>query len=202
VAWFSEEFEGISRFAYALGWNYGVLDGDTLAHHMGGFPGFAAGVSFMPSRRLGVVWLVNGGFGQPMPLIGYAYALLTGKPEVAARYRAVLDSAGPRAAERRAAVAADRARRAQRPQTMALPFDAYAGRYEDPLWGSLEVSVRDGRLVVRNGVLESVAEVFDGAQHRLRVELEPGAGRVVTFEVVDGRPVSAEYGGVRYRRVR
>jgi hypothetical protein len=84
---------------------------------------------------------------------------------------------------------------------MALPFDAYAGRYEDPLWGSLEVAVRDGRPVVRNGVLESVAEVFDGAQHRLRVELEPGAGRVVTFEVVDGRPVSAEYNGVRYRRV-
>jgi hypothetical protein len=25
---------------------------------------------------------------------------------------------------------------------------------------------------------------------------------VVTFEVVDGRPASAEYNGVRYRRVR
>jgi hypothetical protein len=85
---------------------------------------------------------------------------------------------------------------------MALPFDAYAGRYEDAIWGSLEVSVRDGRLVVRNGVLECVAEVFDGAQHRLRVELEPGAGRVLTFEVVDGHPVSAEYNGVRYPRMR
>jgi hypothetical protein len=85
---------------------------------------------------------------------------------------------------------------------MALPFDAYAGRYEHPAWGSLTVSTRDGRLVVRNGVLECVAEVFDGARHRLRVELEPGTGRVVTFEVVDGRPVSAEYNGVRYRRVR
>jgi CubicO group peptidase (beta-lactamase class C family) len=202
VASFSEESEGISRFAYGLGWNHGVLDGDTVVHHLGGFPGFAAGVSFMPSRRLGVVWLVNGGFGQPMPLVGYAYALLTGKVEAAARHRGMLDSAGPRAAERRAAVAADRARRAQRPQTMALPFDAYTGRYEDAIWGSLEVSMRDGRLVVRNGVLECVAEVYDGTQHRLRVELEPGAGRVVTFEVVDGHPASAEYNGVRYRRVR
>ena len=202
VASLSEDGFGMHRFAYALGWYSGILDGDTLVHHMGGFPGFASGVSFMPSRRIGVVWLSNGGVGQPTPLVGYAYALLTGKTEAAARYRATMDSALPRLAQGRAAVAADRARRAQRPQTMALPLGAYAGRYEDEMWGSLEVSVRDDRLVVRNGVLECVAEVYDGTRHQLRVELEPGSGRVVTFQVVDRRAVSAEYGGVRYPRVR
>lgn len=201
VASLSEDAFGMPRFAYALGWYYGVLDGDTLVHHMGGFPGFASGVSWMPSRRIGIVWLSNGGIGQPMPLVGYAYAILTGKVEAAARYRATIDSSLPRLAQLRADVAADRARRAQRPQTMALPLGAYAGRYADPMWGSLEVSVRDGRFLVRNGVLECVAEVFDGAHHRLRVELEPRSGRVVTFEVVEGRAVSAEYNGVRYLRV-
>jgi CubicO group peptidase (beta-lactamase class C family) len=200
LASFSEEAFDMSRFAYALGWYYGLVDGDTLVHALGGFPGFAAGASFMPSRKLGIVWLTNGGIGQPTPLIMYAYALLTGKPEAAARYRATIESVLPRLAAGRAEIAADRARRAQRPQIMALPFDAYAGRYEDPTWGSLEVSVRNGRLVVRNGVLECVAEVYDGAQHQLRVELEPRSGRVVTFQVVDGRAVSAQYNNVVYAR--
>jgi hypothetical protein len=134
--------------------------------------------------------------------VGYAYALLTGKADAAARYRTMMESALPRLAQGRAEVAADRARRAQRPQTMALPFSAYAGVYEDPAWGSLEVSVRGDRIVVRNGVLECVAEVYDGTQHQIRVELEPRSGRVVAFQVVEGRPVSAEYNRIRYLRVR
>jgi hypothetical protein len=42
---------------------------------------------------------------------------------------------------------------------------------------------------------------FDGSQHQIRVEVEPRSGRVNTFGVVGGRPVSAEYQGVRYQRV-
>ena len=204
VATFSQNMAGIPRFAYALGWQYGLLDGDTLVHHMGGFPGFSSAVTFVPQRRLGLITLSNGGFGPPVetPLMMYAYALLTGKADAAARYRATIDSSVAPAAQRRAAIAADRARRATRPQTMALPFSAYVGRYENTLWGSIEVSLRDGKLVARNGVLESVSEVYDGAQHQLRVELEPGSGRVLAFRVENGRPTAAEYNGIRFARVR
>ena len=56
-------------------------------------------------------------------------------------------------------------------------------------------------LMDRNGVLEATAEVYDGVQHRIRVELEPGHGQALTFAVVDGRPVSVEYLGVRFLRL-
>jgi CubicO group peptidase (beta-lactamase class C family) len=200
----SQNFVGLQRFAYALGWQHGLLDGDTLLHHMGGFPGFSASASFMPRHRIGFVSLTNGGFGSnaEIPLMMYAYALLTGKREAAARHRATLDSLVVPAARARTSMAADRARRAERPQTMALPFTVYAGRYENAMWGSLQVSVRDGRIVVRNGVLEAVAEVYDGTRHQLRVELDADVGRLMTFDVADGRPRAVEYNGVRFDRVR
>ena len=202
VASFSETVLGIPRFAYALGWQYGLVDGDTLIHHMGGFPGFSSGVSFIPSQRMGFVSVANGGFGPSIetPLMMYAYALLSGKTQAAQRHRATLDSAIIIAPQIRTSIAADLARRAARPQTMALPLTAYAGRYVNPLWGTIDVSVRDGRIVARNGLLEATAEVFNGAQHQLRVELEPATGRVMSFEVASNRPAALEYNGIRYVR--
>jgi hypothetical protein len=84
---------------------------------------------------------------------------------------------------------------------MALPFSAYVGRYENVAWGLIEVALRDGKLVVRNGALESVSEVYDGAQHQIRVELEPATGRVLAFRVENGRPTALEYNGIRFARV-
>lgn len=204
VATYTQDAGPMRRFAYALGWQHVVADGDTLLQHGGGFPGFAANVSFLPRRQLGYVALWNGGFGPELdaPMMLYVYALLTGNGAAAAQYRALLDGAPERAAQQRRGIVADRARRAARPQTMALPLSAYAGRFEHAAWGSMEVSVQDGRLAVRNGVLETVAEVFDGAQHQIRVELEPTAGRVLNFVVEGDRVVAAEYQGVRFARVR
>jgi CubicO group peptidase (beta-lactamase class C family) len=201
VASYSERAFEMQRFAYALGWNFGVYDGDTTMHHMGGFTGFAAGVSWMPGRRIGLVWATNGGVGQPTPLVGLAYALLTDKPEAAARYRGMIESVISRVVEGRAAIAADRARRAQRPQTMALPLERYVGRYEEPLWGSMVVTLRDGKLVVRNGVLEGVAEVSDSATHQIRVELEPGDGTIIAFQLTDDRATALEWRRMRFTRV-
>jgi len=157
----------------------------------------------MPAHRTGIVIGVNGGFGGPVQdfVMQFAYALLTGKDDAVARYRAQLAEIPRIAGQQRAAVAADRERRAARPQTTALPLTAYVGRYANDAFGTLEVTLRDGRIHVRNGVLESVAEVFDGAQNTLRAELEPGSGSVLQFIATDGQVTGATYGGVRLARV-
>jgi CubicO group peptidase (beta-lactamase class C family) len=200
---FSSRAGAIDRFGYGLGWNFGLLDGDTLVHHFGGFPGFSASVSFMPRHRIGVVQGGNGALSTPMHdlVMGYAYALLTGNVPALERYRQQIAALPQRAAQQRAAIAADRARRAARPQTTALPLEAYAGRYADEVFGTIDVTFQDGRIRARNGVLESVAEVYDGTKHMLRVELTPGSGSVLEFLVTDGRVTGMMANGRRLARV-
>lgn len=203
-ATFSSMYGDIQRFGYGLGWNYGILDGDTLLHHFGGFPGFAASVSFMPKHRLGIAIGINGGFGNAIAdvVMQYAYALLTNNAEALKRYQVRLAAAPEMAKQRRSAIQADRARRAARPQTMPLSLEAYTGTFANDVFGTLHVELREGRIHMRNGVLESVAEVYDGAQHMLRVELTPATGSVVQFIVSDGKVDAAVMSGIRLQRVR
>ena len=69
------------------------------------------------------------------------------------------------------------------------------------IWGSVTITLRDGRIYARNGVLESVAEVFDGAQNALRVEITPGSGTVLAFAATAGRITAVTFNGSRYDRV-
>lgn len=201
---FSARYGDIERFGYGLGWNYGLLDGDTLVHHFGGFPGFSASVSFIPKHRIGIVIGANGGFGNAVMdfVMQYAYAMLTGKTEAIERYRERMAGFEQLVQQQRAAIKADRDRRAARPQTTALPLQAYTGSYANEMFGTLEVTVRDGRLHARNGVQESMAEVYDGTKHMLRVELTPSMGSVLEFVVADGRAIAVVMSGVRLERVR
>jgi hypothetical protein len=158
----------------------------------------------MPAHRTGIVMGANGGFAGPILdlVMQYSYALLNGNEPAIAKYREQLGMLEELAGRQRAAIAADRARRAARPQTTALPLTAYTGRYENDLFGSIEVTLRDGRIHVRNGVLESVAEVYDGEKNQLRVELSPGSGSVLEFATENGRVTAVITQGVRLARVR
>lgn len=200
---FSGRAGSMERDGYALGWNTGTLDGERVLQHGGGFPGFSASLSFMPARRLGVVITTNGGYGPQLQdaLMGYAHALLLGNDAAAAKYQQqFIDMTGAVAKDRQA-IEADRARRAARPQKTALPLATYAGRYVNDIWGSLIVTVRDGRAYVRNGILESVTEVYDGDKHALRAEIVPGSGVVLQFIENGGKLTAVTYGGQRYERV-
>ncbi len=200
---FSARTGEIERFGYALGWNYGMLNGDTLVHHFGGFPGFSASVSFMPAHRIGIVIGANGGFGNEVQdlVMRFGYALLTGNDSAANRYRRFVEQMPALAEQQRAAVAADRARRAARPQTTAAPLTAFVGRYADAAFGTLDVTLEDGRLYARNGVLRSVAEVYDGTRNTLRVELVPGQGQVLEFTVEGDQATAVVASGSRLLRV-
>jgi CubicO group peptidase (beta-lactamase class C family) len=172
-------FGDIRRFGWGLGWDLGRLDGELLLHRFGGFPGYRSHLSFLPERGLGVAVLVNetGLGGRFADLVAaYAYAILLGRADADTRYEAKLKAMGEEATAFRRKVAADAADRKAR--TLSRPPKAYAGVYESPRLGRIELRVEGSRLEARMGVLESDVEVLDAALDKLRVELT-GEGSVL-----------------------
>jgi CubicO group peptidase (beta-lactamase class C family) len=199
---YERDVRGVQMMGYGLGWNVGRYKGDTMFVHGGGFPGFAAHVSFIPKRRIGVVTMANSGdLGGPLvELVAQGiYDVLAGAEPVGADSLAALRT---QVARQRSGIQADLDRRAARPQTMPLPFAAYAGTYESPVMGMLVLTVNpQGRLEARMGAAWSAVEVYDGTRHQLRVELF-GGGTVLTMEVAGDQVVSGTMGGIKYQRVR
>lgn len=199
---YQRNVRGVEMMGYGLGWNVGRYKGDTLFVHGGGFAGFATHASFIPGRRLGVVTMANtGDLGSPLvELVAQGiYDVLASDEPVGSDSLAALRGL---AEGQRSRIQADLDRRAARPQTMPLPFAAYAGTYESPVMGTLVLSLNpQGRLEARAGAAWSAVEVYDGTRHQLRIELF-GGGSVLTMAVAGDRVVSATLSGVRYTRVR
>jgi CubicO group peptidase (beta-lactamase class C family) len=198
------QFQDYPRFAWGLGWDIGTYAGDTLIHRFGGFPGYGCHVSFMPSRRVGVVVLVNNGrTGMVLAdlVANSVYDVLLGRDDAAARRAAELDTLAMRAVKLHEAIVADKARRAARSQQLSHPLEAYAGTYSNPDWGTLELRVNGAKLEASMGVARSAVEVYDATANKLRVELF-GGGDVVEAIFPDGAARAAELRleDVSYRR--
>ncbi len=188
------QFQDYPRFAWGLGWDLGTYDRDTLVHRFGSFPGFGSHVSFMPSKHLGVVVLVNNnrtGMVLADVLANAVYDALRGRADTRQRMEAELDTLATRAAKLRDAVAEDRARRAARSQQLAHPLAAYAGDYVNDDWGTLRLRTEGGRLHAEMGVAQSDVEVYDAATNKLRVELF-GGGDVLEMVFTEGASRAAE----------
>ena len=197
-------FRKFSRTGYGLGWQTGEYDGDTFLHHFGGFSGFHAHVSLMPEHKIGVAVLVNesslGSFLADI-VARYAYDTLLEKERVDETYATELAELKRNAAQRRERIAADRARRAARPQTLPHPLTAYAGVYENPEYGRVEFRLVGDKLEATMGRLWSAVEVYDGKANALRVELT-GGGSVVRFQFgEDDRAEGLQFGPATFRRV-
>jgi CubicO group peptidase (beta-lactamase class C family) len=137
-------------FAYGLGWFLHDHQGRKLVHHGGNIDGMHALVAMVPEERLGLVVLSNMGSNH------LSYALMhrvvdayVGAPRTdwSARILAMRDSLF--AAGREQARRMEEARVAGTSPSLAL--EAYAGEYEDPMYGVAGVSLEDGRLVLRRG---------------------------------------------------
>ena len=197
------KFHAFVRTGYGLGWYHSEYDGDLVLHHFGSYPGFRAHVSFMPGRRIGVAVLTNEsaqGFYLPEVVATWVYDRLLGKPGLEARYDSAVAFLRRDAARVRAATRRDRERRAERPDSLALPPATYLGTYANPRGGTFVVEESNvGPLRASVGILTSLMEPIDD-RRLLRVELIPGSGEAVRFYLGDGRADSLEYGGWIFRR--
>jgi CubicO group peptidase (beta-lactamase class C family) len=194
------DVRGLAQNGYGFGWQIATLGTDTVLTHGGGFLGFSTHMSFMPQRRIGVVVMTNeNGMGSALAELAAraVYGRLRDGQGFAADSVARLRAEAGAARER---VAADRVRRAARPQTLPFPIESYAGTYENELYGRLVFSVVNGKLEARAGQAWSPVEVYDGANNALRVELT-GSGQVARFTIENGRAVSVDIGGTKFHRV-
>lgn len=185
------------RLGYGLGWNITSNGNDTLLVHGGGFPGFTTHMSFNPGKRVGVAVFANTGSGFPDAVAMEVYRVLNGEGAITDAnlevWRGLLE-------KDKQGITADLTRRAARPQNLPFPLEAYAGDYENELYGRLQIRVVNGKLEARMGSAWSVIEVFDNTKNRLRVEIF-GSGQVVDVEMKDERAVAMNLGGIVFRRV-
>lgn len=131
---------------YAFGWILGTYRGRRLVWHNGGIDGFKTDIALLPDDNIAVAVSCNV-LTTEMPF-GLAFhtldVLLGEEPKSWSENLRVQSAAAPT------------------PETPAVvevtkpshPLAAYAGTYEHPGYGSLQVAERDGTLAVRLGELE------------------------------------------------
>lgn len=178
----------MTRFGWGLGWDLATYEGDTLVSRFGAFSGFRSHVSYMPSRGIGVVVLVNGGRAAA-PLADMValslYDRLLERTDAGDRLRNRLgrhNSDMQKAAE---GIRQDRERRAGRDQRLPHALSAYEGVYVNAQFGRMHWTAKGDRLEVTMGAAACTAEPFDAATNKMRVELT-GGGSVVEFTIPAG----------------
>jgi CubicO group peptidase (beta-lactamase class C family) len=196
-------FNGYERQSYGLGWHIGPHRDQQLLHHFGGFAGFRAHVSYMPERRLGVAVFVNESdivADVADAVANYVYDRLLSRGDAQQTFAAALDEVVTDRDRGMARVAQDRANRAARPWTLTRGFEAYAGTYENELWGRIDVSASARGLDVSYGVLHAGAEPFTRPDS-MRLEFVPGMGVAAGFAGDGPRPDTLIFRGAPFTRV-
>lgn len=137
-------------YGYGMGWIVSTYRGRRHLGHSGGIDGFSSQLELLPDERIGVAVSTNRAAGLANPLCRYILDELLGveerdwaaeakkqADELIARMREVTGSA---------AIAVPSTRPSH-------PLLEYAGTYEHPAYGPLEVAVDGDRLNARLGVL-------------------------------------------------
>jgi CubicO group peptidase (beta-lactamase class C family) len=195
-------FRYFDRFAWGLGEDLALYEGELLVHRFGGVDGAYSHVSFMPDRNIGVVAFANGGGAVPDAVAAYAYDRLLGKPGVDAKWSAELtrvagEVAGARERRRKALADLESSRREP-----ARPIALYAAVYHYDRLGDLALTLEEARLYARFG--NRRAEMIPTGGEAFAVdwlgEGEPSAMKFVVDE--SGLPVRLEWGNRVFERVR
>lgn len=137
------EFRGVT-FGYGLGWLIGTYEGKYLVQHDGHFVGFYASTSLFPKEKTGVVILTNSNSGGPFLVSAVANAIMGSlfseeKVDWIAKMVEIR--------EQFKGLKENKEEGAQAVGTPSHPYESYAGTYEHPGYGLLEVTVENGEMV-------------------------------------------------------
>jgi CubicO group peptidase (beta-lactamase class C family) len=188
---------------YGLGWQIGKYKNENVIYHFGGYPGWACHISYMPDRKIGVAVVTNestAGGRLVHQLAAFAYDRLLGTDSVESYAKQLQDLAQQYGRSKQQMIASVKSR-ASRTSQLTRPLTDYTGRYSNELLGNIDISVEQNSLAARMGYLHVVSTPFT-EKDTVRVEMIPGQGEVIKFEVnSDGKVVSLEYSGMKFARV-
>lgn len=198
----STESDGYQRNGYALGWYLGPHRDEAMLHHFGGFAGARAHVSFIPARHIGVTAFVNDSTGSATivdAIANYVYDRSANCADADAKFDEKIAAIVTRVERGRSRMVSDRAERAARPWTLTRAHAAYAGRYVSDALGTVDILASDQEIEVRAGVMHAIASAFTDPDS-IRVELAPGQGWVVNFDMGASGPTGLSIMGERFVR--
>jgi hypothetical protein len=143
-----DERLGLGPPTYGLGWFIRDYRGHQLVYHGGNIQGFSALVALLPRDRLGIVVLTNRHVTQLPSAVAYSlFDQALGLPKT--DWNAELGRQEKQRENQEAAAVKALAER-RRPGTKpSRELTAYAGAYDDPAYGTANVSVENGALVLR-----------------------------------------------------
>lgn len=142
-------------FGYGLGWFTGLHDGHYIVAHGGGIDGFISMVTLYPKEKIGVVVLTNSDSCGLFPtMAAYQIAdVLLGKEDdswlskIEEREKQMKEMMKKPGGIEKTASEADFLR----------PMDQYAGEFEHPGYGTIEIALNDGSLIAsHNDILYGV----------------------------------------------
>jgi len=169
--------------AYGMGWFLDDYRGTRIVWHSGGVLGYRALIGLIPDKHVGVVILSNA-FMSPLPpaLMMRIFDAYLGVPE---RGWSKEEMAPTREMEQTARAVESSLEGLQIKGTHpALPLERYAGTYESPVYGNVNVRLENGALVLRFPGAQ-VADLkhwhYDVFRMKLRGPLD--AGLFVTFSI-------------------
>src|SRR6185369_1416018 len=190
---------------YGLGWQIGKYRNDKVVYHHGGYPGYRSHVSFMPEKKIAVGVLVNndalGGRLSDM-LAAYAYDWWLQTENLDADYAKLLQETLTRFEQLRQGIAAEAAARAKREWQLTKPFSEYAGKYQNDLLGTIEITAKEKALAVRMGAMNTIATPYT-EKDNIRVVMQPGGnGELIGFaKDAEGKIGSMTYGGFTFTKL-
>lgn len=201
------KFLGLKRFGYGYGWNIATTPlGDTLVHHYGGFPGTAAQVAFMPEHNIGLSIYANDGrkgLLSTFLIASYAFDYFAGRENLEEYYTEQLAVCKSRILAGYKGQKESLAKRAKRTWQLELPKEAYLGHYHSPSTGTVMISQNvQKQFIARMGYLKSEPATPFNKANSMRVELIPGSGSVVQFNVENKEVVSISFDGLRYKKIK
>jgi CubicO group peptidase (beta-lactamase class C family) len=195
-------FAGAAK--YGIGWMIGKYHDREIVMHNGGYPGWSSHISFMPGEKIGVAVLINestaGGHVGDI-LAAYAYDRLLGTDKIDDRYAGYLNDMAERYGKIKRFMVAAAADRAKRSSQLSRPVESYEGQYDNAVWGHIFIAVERGTLAVRMGNIHVLSTPYK-ERDSIRVEMVPGQGEVIKFELDEsGRVTALTYNGVRFEKI-
>lgn len=201
----ASQYLDFPRTGYAWGWYTGEYKGRQLLHHLGGFAGFHAHLSFMPEERIGLVVLNNEGVLAPRLtnlIADYVYGVLLQEPAIEAKAARRFDELQTQVQELRLAMDKQRDVIRARVWNLSRPRASYLGTYTDDLLGDMTVeSNADQEMVIRWGRLAAVASAGE-RQDDVRVEFAPNSGAFLTFTVDHDDVAAISFEGMVFKKLR
>ncbi len=211
---FTQQYDDYERFGYAWGWNLNNYKDQSMHSHFGGFGGTSAHISYILEKNIGVIVINNegslyGNKGLTGLLVSTIYDTLLlpddYTPMQLARISEDFDVQLKELVEAfeniNAKVAEGKAGRAARPWKLTLSRASYGGNFSHPLAGNINIVIdKQKNMQVSWGNMHAVATPFKH-QDTVRLELAPGQGRTIKFNISDNKVLSLEYEDLEFSRL-